>query len=161
MDAAELIRLGPFDAATCSNSALTDLDLERIAQFVRTARRARGLPLPEGANARELLEHLKLLNNERLTNAAMLLFGKAPQRFLISSEIKCAHFHGTEVYKPIPFYRVYKGTAFELVDQALDFVLGKIALSVGTRAKSVQAPVSYEIPMDVIKPHELALTPKA
>lgn len=151
MDAAELIRLRPFDAATCSNSALTDLDLERIAQFVRTARRARGLPLPEGANARELLEHLKLLNNERLTNAAMLLFGKAPQRFLISSEIKCAHFHGTEVYKPIPFYRVYKGTAFELVDQALDFVLGKIALSVGTRAKSVQAPVSYEIPMDVIK----------
>lgn len=32
-------------------------------------------------------------------------------RFLISSEIKCAHFHGTEVAKPIPSYQVYKGTA--------------------------------------------------
>lgn len=151
MDAAELIRLRPLDAATCWNSALTDLDSERMAQFVRTARRAKGLPLPEGANTRELLEHLKLLNNERLTNAAVLLFGRAPQRFLMSSVIKCAHFHGTEVCKPIPFYRVYKGTAFDLVDQAVEFVLGKIALSVGTRAKSVQAPVSYEIPMDVIK----------
>ena len=30
------------------------------------------------------------------------IFGQAPQRFLISSEIKCAHFHGTEVAKPIP-----------------------------------------------------------
>lgn len=151
MEAVELLRLGPFDAATCIDSALTDLDSERMARFVRTARRARDLALPEGANPSQLLEHLKLLNNGRPTNAAVLLFGKTPQRFLMSSEIKCAHFHGTEVYKPIPSYQVYKGTAFELVDQALDFVLGKLALSVGTRAKSVQAPVSYEIPMEVVK----------
>jgi len=32
------------------------------------------------------------------------------------------------------------------VDDAVDFVLSKIALSVGTRAESVQAPVRYEIP---------------
>ncbi len=39
---------------------------------------------------------------------------------------------------------------FELVDHAVDFVLGKIALSVGTRAESVQAPVAYEIPKEVV-----------
>ena len=76
----------------------------------------------------------------------MLVFGKAPQQFLISSGVKCAHFHGTQVAKPIPSYQIYKGTAFQLVDQAVDFVLSKIALSVGTRAESIQAPVSYEIP---------------
>ena len=80
-----------------------------------------------------------LLNKGRLTNAAILLFGKAPQRFLISSEIKCAHFHGTQVAKPIPSHQVYTGTVFELVDRAVDFVLSKIALSVGTRAESIQA----------------------
>lgn len=151
MEAAELIRMGPFDAATCSSAALTDLDSERMARFVETARRVRGLPLAEGASPNELLEHLKLLNNERPTNAAVLLFGKTPQRFLMSSEVKCAHFHGTEVYKPIPSYQIYQGTAFDLVDQAVDFVLGKIALAVGTRARSVQAPVSYEIPMEVVR----------
>ena len=36
------------------------------------------------------------------------------------------------------------------MDQAVDFVLGKLALSVGTRAQSVQAPVAYEIPKEVI-----------
>ena len=41
----------------------------------------------------------------------LVKFGNEPQRFLISSEIKCAHFHGTEVTKPIPFYRTYEGTA--------------------------------------------------
>ena len=38
------------------------------------------------------------------------------QRFLMSSEVRCAHYHGTEVAKPIPSYQVYKGTVFELVD---------------------------------------------
>ena len=80
----------------------------------------------------------------------MLLFGKAPQRFLISSEIKCAHFHGTRVGKPIPSYQVYQGTVFELVDQAVDFVLSKLALSVGTRAESTQVPIAYEIPKEVV-----------
>ena len=66
------------------------------------------------------------------------------------SGVKCAHFHGTEVAKPIPSYQVYKGTVFALVDQAVDFVMSKIALSVGTRAESVQAPVKYEIPQEVV-----------
>jgi hypothetical protein len=50
------------------------------------------------------------------------------------------------VAKPIPSYQVYKGTVFALVDQAVDFVMSKLALSVGTRAKSTQAPDAYEIP---------------
>ena len=39
---------------------------------------------------------------------------------------------------------------FDLVDHAVDFVLSKIALSVGTRAESVQAPVAYGIPHEVV-----------
>ena len=99
----------------------------------------------------QVLEHLHLLNRGRPTHAAILLFGTVPQRFLISSEIKCAHFHGTEVHKPIPFYQVYKGTAFDLVDLAVDFVLSKIDLAVGTREHSTQAPVAYEMPPEVVR----------
>ncbi len=146
----ELIRRGPFDAATCPRATLDDLDSERVHWFIRRARRARQFPLAEEASPEELLAHLNLLNNGRLTYAAVLLFGKSPQRFLISSEVKCAHFHGTEVAKPIPSYQVYKGTVFELVDQAVDFVLSKIALHVGTRAESVRAPVTYEMPKEVV-----------
>ena len=96
-------------------------------------------PLAEGTPPRQLLEHLNLLNEGRLTNAAVLLFGKQPQRFLICSEIRCAHFHGTEVAKPIPSYPVYKGAAFDLVDQAVDFVLSKINRAIGTRVESARA----------------------
>ena len=139
-----------FDAAPCPRAALDDLDFERMAQFIRTARRARQFPLAEETPPRQLLEHLNLLNEGRPTHAAVLLFGKSPQRFLISSEIRCAHFHGTAVAKPIPSYQVYKGTVFELVDQAVDFVLSKINRSIGTRAESARAPRTYEIPVEVV-----------
>ena len=146
----DLIRSEPFDAAPCSKASLDDLDTEQMAWFIRMARGARAFPLPVDASTEDLLIHLNLLNDGRPTNAAMLLFGKSPQRSFISSEVRCAHFHGTQVAKPIPSYQVYKGTAFQLVDQAVDFVLSKIALSVGTRAESVQAPVAYEIPKEVV-----------
>ena len=129
---------------------LDDLDGERMTLFIRTARRARQFPLSEATSPADLLAHLHLLKNGRPTNAAVLLFGRSPQRFLLSSEIKCAHFHGTRVAKPIPSYQVCKGTAFELVDQAVDFVLSKINRAIGTRAESVQAPRTYEIPPEVV-----------
>ncbi len=145
-----LISTGPFDAEPCRGAALKDLDAAGMKTFIRDARAARGFPLKVSATARELLTHLNLLADGRPTHAAVLLFGKNPQRFLPTSEIKCAHFHGTEVAKPIPSYQVYKGTAFALVDQAVDFVMSKLALSVGTRAESAQAPVKYEIPREVV-----------
>ena len=146
----ELIRTVPFDATPCRNATVDDLDAEGMTNFIRTARRARNFPLSEDASPQELLTHLNLLADGRPTNAAVLLFGTHPQRFLLSSEVKCAHFHGIEVAKPIPSYQVYKGTAFALVDQAVDFVLSKIDLRVGTRAQGTQAPVAYEIPREVV-----------
>ena len=146
----KLILNGPFDASPCRGATLKDLNEDGMKAFTREARAARGFPLKESASARELLTHLNLLDDGQPTHAAMLLFGRDPQRFLPASEIKCAHFHGTEAAKPIPSYQVYKGTVFSMLDQALDFVMAKLALSVGTRAQGVQAPVAYEIPREVV-----------
>ena len=93
---------------------------------------------------------LKLLDGEQPSHAAILLFGAAPQRFLPTSEVKCLHFHGTEVRKPIPSYQIYKGAVFELVDQAVDFVLSKLVRAVGTRAAGTEAPVTYELPREAV-----------
>lgn len=83
-------------------------------------------------------------------HAAILLFGRKPQRFLVTSEVKCMHFHGTQKLKPIPSYQIYKGTVFDMVDQSVDFVLSKLNRSVGTRAQGPQAPVEYDIPQEVV-----------
>jgi len=151
LDDHQLIRSSPFDASPCPNASLADLDDNRIAWFIERARQVRGFPLPPNASASELLTHLNLLAHGQPVHAAVLLFGRQPQRFLLSSELKAAHFHGTAIAKPIPSYQVFKGTVFELVDQAVDFVLARLSFSVGTRAASTQAPAAYEIPPEVIR----------
>src|SRR5690606_1206899 len=86
----------------------------------------------------------------KLSNAALLLFGKNPQQFFITSEVRCASFHGVMMEKPIPSYKVFKGTVFELVDQTVEFILSKLDYSIGTRAQYNQIPGGYEIPREII-----------
>ena len=145
------IRVEPFDKCANKDAELTDLSDEKIGWFVNRAKTERNFPLSTNDSKKKILTHLNLLNKNYPTNAAILLFGKDPQRFFLTSEIKCAHFHGTETVKPIPFFQVYKGNLFELVDQAVNFVLSKIDLAVGTRAKSTTVPTAYEIPPEVIE----------
>ncbi len=140
------IRIGPFDASPCINATLEDIDSEKIEEFVLLAKSKRGFPLPASSGPAKILTHLNLLDDGRITNAAILLFGKQPERFFSNAEAKCAQFHGTTISKPIPAYQVYKGDAFQLVNQAVDFVLSRINAEVGMRNKGVDAPLEYEIP---------------
>ena len=146
----EIIRSGPFDASLHPTASLSELDHEKLKSFVRLAQSKRGFALPETEPAAKILTHLNLMLNGRLTQAALFLFGKEPQRFFINSEVRCASFAGTIVEKPIPSYKVFKGTVFELVDQALEFVLNKLDYRIETRAESVSIPGSYEIPKEVV-----------
>jgi predicted HTH transcriptional regulator len=145
-----LIRSGPFDASQCPKATLNDLSREKLTWFLRRARTARGYPLLENTPLDDTLAHLNLLDEQHPTHAAVLLFGENPQRFLISSEVKCLHFHGTEVRKPIPSYQIYKGTVFELIDQAVDFVMSKLNRRVGTREAGPTAAVEYDLPQEVV-----------
>ena len=146
----EIIRTGPFDATLHPTATISDIDEEKVRDFVRVARSKRGFPLQEIAPIQDIFTHLNLIGGDRLTSAALLLFGKAPQRFFISSEVRCAHFHGTIVEKPIPSYKVFKGDVFELVDQAEDFVLSKLDYAIGTRSEETSIPGKYEIPKEIV-----------
>lgn len=144
------LRTRPFDAAACPDATLADIAEDKVRWFLGIAGRERQYPLREETPPAEALAHLNLLDAGTPSHAAILLFGRQPQRFLLMSEVKCMHFHGTEVSKPIPSYQIYKGTVFELVDQAVDFVMSKIARAVGTRALGPQAPVEYELPREAV-----------
>lgn len=141
---------GPFDATACRNAELSDISEEKIRWFLAEARSSRDYALSDKTPVKDVLMHLDLLDNGKPNHAAILLFGAKPQRFLITSEVKCMHFHTLEKRKPIPSYQIYKGTLFDLVDQAVDFVMSKLSRSVGTRAKGPQAPVEYDIPEEVV-----------
>lgn len=146
----EIIRTGPFDTTLHATATIKDIDEEKVSDFVRVARFKRGFPFQESAPLQDIFTHLNLINGDRLTHAALLLFGKSPQRFFINSEVRCAHFHGIIMEKPIPSYKVFKGDVFELVDQAEDFVLSKLDYTIGTRAEDTAIPGKYEIPKEIV-----------
>jgi ATP-dependent DNA helicase RecG len=151
LDGRGTIQSRPFEDRPSAGATLDDIDAEAVAVFVRRARAERQFPLPADAPLTTVLVHLNLLCNHQPTHAALLLFGRQPQRFTPAAEVRCMHFHGTEIQRPVPYYQIFKGPLFEQVDRATDFALGVLNRGVGTRALSNQAPVTYEIPPDVIR----------
>jgi predicted HTH transcriptional regulator len=141
---------GPFDATICRNAEINDISEDKIRWFLTRARNTRNYALAEMTPVADVLTHLNLLEKGKPNHAAILLFGLKPQRFLVTSEVKCMHFHGKQKLKPIPSYQIYKGTVFDMVDQSVDFVMSKLNRSVGTRAQGPQAPVEYDIPQEVV-----------
>ena len=142
----EYIRRLPFDATLAFNATIDDIDSEKIRKFVHSAGVRRGFPFGEDVEPFELLTHLNLCQGERITNAALLLFGKKPQYFFPTSTVKCGQFYGTRKEKPIPSYHIYSGDVFEVIDQAVSFVLSRIDARVGTRDKARQWMLIWSYP---------------
>lgn len=150
LDSMGALRVPPFDTPACDGATLKDISRKRIDWFLASARRERGFPLKANTETRDLLTHLNLLENGKPTNAAILLFGSNPQRYHRTAETKCVHCHDTEYRRPFASQQIYSGDLFEQADQARDFVLAKINRAVGTRATSITAPATYELPPDAI-----------
>ena len=150
LDGMGALRVLPFDASGCDGAGVKDLSRKRIDWFMETARRERGFPLKANTTTQALLTHLNLLDDGKPTNAAVLLFGSNPQRFHRTAETKCIHCHGMEYRRPFASLQVYGGDLFEQANQARDFVLAKINRSIGTRAASITAPATYELPPDAV-----------
>ena len=149
----EIIRIFPFDASKDTDATLADLDEEKIRDFIYAARHKRNFPLAVGTSPEKLLTHLDLIDDDgRVKNAAILLFGKKPQKYFITSEVKCIQFFGNKVEKPLPAYQIYKGDVFELVDQATSFVMSRLNNWTGTRGgDSASVPTRPELPMEAVQ----------
>lgn len=151
LDARGTIQSRPFEDRPAPGATLDDIDAGAVATFVRRARAERQFPLPVDAPLTTVLTHLNLLCDHQPTQAALLLFGRQPQRFTPAAEVRCMHFHCTEIQRPAPYYQIFQGSLFEQVDRATNFALGVLNRGVGTRALSAQTPVIFEIPPDVIR----------
>ena len=139
-----------FDDSLHPDATPKIIDKTKIKDFVAIARIKRNFPLKENATVKDVLSHLNMMRDDKLVNSALLAFAKNPQQFFPTAIIKCAHFHGLQIQKPIPDFKEFDGTIFEMSADAVDFVLSKISLSTGTRAKSNQVETVYEVPREVI-----------
>ena len=139
-----------FDNSVNTQASLDDIDDTLLSEFIGIAREKRKFPEKVTASKTDVLKRLNLVRDNKIVNSALLVFSRNPQRFFPSATVKCAHFHGLTVQKPIPDYKEFSGNIFEMADMAVDFVLSKISLSTGTRNKSNLVETEYEVPRSAI-----------
>ena len=129
------LRSRPFDAAACPDATLADISDEQNKMVSRHGRVVNG-------NTRSTKTHRLPGAGPSQSARRRSTDSRRHPAFWQTTPTFPAHFRG-QVHalprhgsrKPIPSYQIYKGTVFELVDQAVDFVMSKIYRAVGTRAR--------------------------
>ena len=146
------LHYGPFDASWHHEATLDDLDKNKIRWWTGMAREVRKYPIAYSEeNIHRILSSLHLISDdEKISNAALLLFAKDPQKWFVSSTIKCVQFYGTKMQKPLATQQIYGGSVFEVVDQAVSFVMSHINAHVGERTESAQVEIKYELPVQSV-----------
>jgi len=137
-----------WDGRACVDADLGDIDEEKLRWFLRGAKCERRLELDPDTPVRESLEKLDLLRGGITTNAAILLFGRDPQRFFGHSEIRCARFKGT---KPLEFIdmKVFGGNLIDQREDAVEFVKEHIKLH--AKIVGLERVETWEYPIDAIR----------
>ena len=143
----EYLRLLPFDATLHPAATLADIDEDKVDIFVERARKKRAFPLAKDAGVERVLKSLNLTDNGKITNAALLLFGKEPQKFFPTSEVKCVQFYTNTISKPLASYQVFQGSLFEMIDNAVSFVMSHVDARVGERDKRAEVDIDFELPI--------------
>ena len=138
---------GEFDQRICEGATFSDIDEAKVRWFLKVARTKRNFPIEFDSSVKEAFTHLKLLRDGKLTNAAILLFGRNPRKFFDQAKIKCVQLPSTEVVKPFSSYHIYEEeNIFEQVDKAVSFVLDAIKFPVIQQTHTVQVARPREIP---------------
>ena len=111
-----------WDRLTTNKCTINDLDKKRIREVARMAvDRGRLAPGAELASVDEVLEKLDLLDNERLTNAAVILFCKTDKKQFIQAVVRLARFEG--LTKSVFLDRKdVRGNLFDLLESATKFL---------------------------------------
>jgi ATP-dependent DNA helicase RecG len=142
-------RKGYWDSEICEGASLENIDKEKVKWFLRKAKYERNFDIEPETPVEEALERLELMKNEKLTNAAVSLFGKNPQKFFLQAETRCARFKGT---KPLEFIdmKVFQGSIIDQVEKSLSFVLEHIPMRIYITGKP-EREEKYEYPPDAIR----------
>lgn len=107
-----------------SSATLKDLDEETIRKFVHMARNR--LPyINENENIESILDKLGLLEDGKITNAALLLFGKEPQKYYIQARVRIGRFKD-----PITIIddKEIGGNLFTQVEEAMKIIMSHIGV---------------------------------
>ena len=139
-----------WDIGGVAEAAFDDIDMDALRQFFRRAKQERNMAIDLDTPLAEALAKLELLYEGKPNRAAVLLFGKRPQRFFYPAELRCARFKGTE---PIHFIdmKVMEGNIIAQVPAAMEFIQRHISMAAEIVATQVERIDRWEYPLEALR----------
>jgi len=117
---------------------LSDLDQAQVEETLRLFERDN----PDKSfddDPEQFLDYLGLIQNGHFTNAAVILFGKQPHRFLPQARIRLTVYQGDKDTDAFLYDRLYEGGLFQNIDQLfgyLDVLFGSRGTIAGTKRQN-------------------------
>ena len=139
-----------WDDVTCDRASFDDIDRQAIEYFLRKGIEAQRIPEDQReASTQDVLTNLSLLDdNGMLKNAAILLFGKNPQRFFPNAKFKVGRFGNDEA--DLLFHDVIEGNVIQMADHVMDILQAKYLVS-PVRFEGMQRYETLEIPKEALR----------
>lgn len=137
-----------WDSIT-NNYSIDDINAETVQNFVKLATsKGRLFDNAIELSASELLTQLELIVDGKLTNGAILLFGKNPQRLLTTANIRIGLFKGDDESTIISDKNI-GGNLFEQVDTANSTL--KMFTNMRVEVKGLIRDEIWDYPLDAIR----------
>lgn len=140
-----------WEILTNNTYTVNDLDKKRIKSIARMGvfeKRLAGEALT--ASASDILKRLNLIVDGKLTNAAIILFGK-PEKQFFQSTLKMARFRGIDKDSFLDNKPIETANAFDLYDKALDFLHFHLPVAAHIQPGKSERVETPAIPYNVLR----------
>src|SRR5258706_305692 len=107
-----------LDVVSEIRATFDDIDKTQVKEFVRLANEKKRRAIPPNTSIPELFEKLDLAHKGELTRAAVLLFGKNPQKYYSQASFKVGRFRNETL---IVDDKIIDGNLFQQVDGVMGY----------------------------------------
>ncbi|MDE2058253.1 MAG: putative DNA binding domain-containing protein [candidate division NC10 bacterium] len=138
-----------WDQSTLTDATVdADIDTALVRRFLLVARTERRWEVPDETSVDHVLRQLGFIQDGKLTVAAVLLFGRNPQRLLTQAMVRCARFKGTTEVHFLDM-KVIQGSIIEQVEEAVAFIKRNIRMAV--EIKGLRRDEQWEYPLEGLR----------
>jgi len=116
-----------WDFTPVPHATLADLDVGKISLYIKKANETGRRDIASGESPQDVLNKIGLVRDNVPTWAAVMLFGKNPQRFLSQATIHCGLFGSDEI--SVLDDRMVQGTVIDQVNDAMEFIRKNIRVA--------------------------------
>ncbi len=136
-----------WDRLPVTKAPIGEIDLEKVKQYIESAKDARRRKISGGEKPLQVLEKLELIKDGKPTWAAILLFHNHPQRFLSQAMIHCGKFKEETM---VIDDRMIEGAIIEQIEEAMDFIRKNINVRFVMTGKPAREEV-WDYPLEALR----------